>query len=915
MNKPEGIRFSIKLKTILYNSLMVAFICAVSTSVFLTRMIKNLKDEVEKRALSETKNLAYDSKYGVLTEDRRILATLIENRITQPDILYVSIQNASRKVLASSPRDLSGKILEDDLTNETLAKQESIIKLHNNKVSPHWIVPLNSEVFYEVSVPIVVAKTRAVEDVDGGWDSLELGVLPDTEDVGSDSDAEFEILGTARLGLSLKSTNQKRNAMISFSAIFTFSVIILSIAISIFVSRITVAPLIDMAKVASQIANGDLDSRVIVKTRDEIGLMANNFNLMAAKLKKSIGGLENKVKERTIELEEAGIKTEAIIQNMVDGLVAVDINEKIFLANRAFEKMTGNFDIIGKNINTVLGVISKPSETTLNNNQEVIVHDDLILKITSSLIKHDETILGVVMLLRDITVEKEIDRMKTDFISNVSHELRTPLTSVLGFASNTIRFYRKDIKPVLPTDNKKVARRSKAIEENLTIIVSEGERLTRLINEVLDISKMEQGKIEWNIQDVDIIEICRHALNTVAGYPKSDQVKIVLEAPENVPPIRGDHDRLIQVIANFMSNALKVTQQGTITLKVEALEDHVKVSVKDTGPGIEEHHLTTIFEKFKQVGNILTNKAKGTGLGLPICKQIIEQFGGTINVESQVGVGSCFYFTVGYSTTITKTSSISPMVNKRTIVEEIILKIPPPSAGGKSNILVVDDDAQIRKMLRQELEDADYNVMESENGTEALTLLKNEQIQIDLIILDIMMPQVDGFDVLSAIKTNEKLAHIPVIVVSAYSEKSKVYRLGADSFVTKPIDNIKLNSLISSLLKEPIEKKVLIIEHEGNIASLIKSEMEGRGNTVIMATSAEQGFKSALAEKPDMVMIDLDLTKIQEGMELIKKLRTNEATCNMHIVLIADDMNENDRKFAECLNLGLETFDPFISSR
>ena len=681
----------------------------------------------------------------------------------------------------------------------------------------------------------------------------------------------------------------------------------------------------------------DYTVRATTKDKSELGQLVAGFNEMVEQIHKRDGALRKhrdtleeqvnertiqltqvnrELKDRTVELEEAGTKTQAIIQNMVDGVVAVDTTQKIFLANRTFEKITGKSDIIGKDINSVLSLIGDLSRKTLkveeDVTQEEMLHDDLFLKISSSLIKHDNTVLGVVMSLRDITVEKEIDRMKTDFISNVSHELRTPLTSVLGFASNAVKFYRKDIKPILPADNRKIARRSKTIEENLTIIISEGERLTRLINDVLDISKMEQGKIEWNIQDVNIIEICQQALTAVAGYPKSEHVKILFETPDHIPPIRGDHDRLIQVIANFMSNALKVTEKGSITLKVETLKDHAKVSVTDTGPGIDKQDLTTIFEKFKQVGNILTNKSKGTGLGLPICKQIVEQFGGNIGVESQVGKGSCFYFVVEYSTKLGKEPCVDSVGNKRTIVEEIIQKITPSSEGGKSNILVVDDDERIRKMLRQELEDEGYSVWESENGTEALTFLKNEHSHIDLVLLDIMMPQVDGFDVLSAIKTNEKLAHIPIIVISAYADKSKVYRLGADSFVTKPIDNSKLNSIIFSLLKEPIEKKVLIIENDGSIAGLIKTAMEGRGYTVMVATSAEEGFNKALTEKPDMVMVDLDLTKIQEGLELIRKLRTNETTCNIHIVLIADDMNENDRKFAEYLKLDLGTADSSI---
>lgn len=244
----------------------------------------------------------------------------------------------------------------------------------------------------------------------------------------------------------------------------------------------------------------------------------------------------------------------------------------------------------------------------------------------------------------------ELEQIKTNFISTVTHELRTPLTSVLGFASNTLWLYKDNIKPVLPTDNKKFNKWSKTIEENLSIVVSEGKRLTYIINDVLDIAKMEAGQIEWDIENVNIIDTCQHALTVVSGYPKSSKVEITFDAPDSIEFVRGDHDRLVQVITNFMSNALKFTEEGSVTLKVEPEVEHVKVSIIDTGKGIDKNDLEIVFEKFKQVSDdTLTDKPKGTGLGLPICKEIIERLGGTIWAESEVGVGSRFCFTLGYA--------------------------------------------------------------------------------------------------------------------------------------------------------------------------------------------------------------------------------------------------------------------------
>ncbi|MGR3221413.1 MAG: ATP-binding protein [Candidatus Anammoxibacter sp.] len=245
----------------------------------------------------------------------------------------------------------------------------------------------------------------------------------------------------------------------------------------------------------------------------------------------------------------------------------------------------------------------------------------------------------------------ELEEIKTNFVSTVSHELRTPLTSILGFAATTLNYYENDIFPLVPMGEKKVKRRANRIKHNLAIVVSEAERLTRLINDVLDIAKMEAGKTEWNIKEINIVEVCRQAMAAVSGYPKSDPVEVKFEAPDNVPSVESDSDRLVQVIVNFMSNALKFTKQGNVTLVVEARANDVKVMVCDTGNGISEEGLSKVFEKFTQVENeVGDGKPKGTGLGLPICKGIVEHLGGTIWAESEVGKGSRFCFTVNYYT-------------------------------------------------------------------------------------------------------------------------------------------------------------------------------------------------------------------------------------------------------------------------
>jgi signal transduction histidine kinase/sugar lactone lactonase YvrE len=237
---------------------------------------------------------------------------------------------------------------------------------------------------------------------------------------------------------------------------------------------------------------------------------------------------------------------------------------------------------------------------------------------------------------------QELDRMKTDFLSFASHELRTPLTSVLGFARIIQKRLDQRVFPLVPMEDTKTAKAVQQVAANLDIIVSEGLRLTELINNVLDITKMEEGKIEWKKETVSIASVLESAREATAGLFENKPLKMMVEVKEPLPDIQGDRDRLVQVFINLISNAVKFTEKGTLTCRAWCSEKEICISVTDTGIGIAQEDLPTLFEKFKQVSDTLKTTQKGTGLGLPICKQIVEYHGGKITVESQLGKGSTF---------------------------------------------------------------------------------------------------------------------------------------------------------------------------------------------------------------------------------------------------------------------------------
>jgi signal transduction histidine kinase len=250
-------------------------------------------------------------------------------------------------------------------------------------------------------------------------------------------------------------------------------------------------------------------------------------------------------------------------------------------------------------------------------------------------------------------VAEQANQAKSAFLSTVSHELRTPLTSVLGFAKISQQRLEKKLFPVIPTDDPKIQREIRQVKENLEIIVSEGERLTTLINNVLDLAKIEAGKVEWNMEPLTISTVIERATAATTALFERKGLALVKEVPADLPQVVGDQDKLIQVVINLISNAVKFTEQGSVTCRAEVVPPviastggEIVVSIIDTGLGIAPVDQAKVFEKFKQVGDTLTDRPQGTGLGLSICKEIVEHHGGRIWVESELGQGSTFSFTL-----------------------------------------------------------------------------------------------------------------------------------------------------------------------------------------------------------------------------------------------------------------------------
>ncbi|MEH2069867.1 MAG: PAS domain S-box protein [Nostoc sp.] len=610
--------------------------------------------------------------------------------------------------------------------------------------------------------------------------------------------------------------------------------------------------------------------------------------------------LEAKVTERTAALENTLAEAQglnAILDNLADGLLVTDTTGQITHFNPAFLAMYGlTADTLkGHYRKLPISGLADLVEKTQSHPSEVLAAEVTLVKerigqaVAAAIFKRGSgnepaACFGSALLIRDVTVEKEIDKMKTDFISTVSHELRTPLTSVLGFASIIKEKLESDVFPMLTGEDRKLQKTIKRVGDNLNIIVSEAERLTSLINDVLDIAKMEAGKVEWQMQPLDPTELLDWATTSTAALFETNGLELITEIEPGLPEVVGDRNRLLQVLINLISNAIKFTQSGSITCCIKQENDALCFSIIDTGVGIAPEDQPKVFEKFRQVGDTLTDKPKGTGLGLPICKQIVEHHGGRIWVESQSGKGSMFSFIIPIYTNNHKTDAklnLDALVKQ--LKEHVITTNTLPNENRKT-ILVVDDDANIRELLRQQLENEGYNVREAKDGMHAIHQIKIARP--DLILLDVMMPQINGFDVAAVLKNDPQTADIPIIILSIVENKERGYHIGIDRYLTKPINTENLLSEIGLLLTQGTSsKKVLVVDENASTLKTISDVLQTQGYSVIEASNPQECIHKALSVKPDMIIID---SIFSQKADLVKTLRFEKQLENVFFIMLSD---------------------------
>ncbi|HIP95707.1 MAG TPA: GAF domain-containing protein, partial [Anaerolineae bacterium] len=389
----------------------------------------------------------------------------------------------------------------------------------------------------------------------------------------------------------------------------------------------------------------------------------------------------------------------------------------------------------------------------------------------------------------------EADRLKSEFLANMSHELRTPLNAIIGFSEVILEGIDG---PLTETQ-----------EMDLTAIHEAGKHLLGLINDILDLAKIEAGRMELHQERINLGEIISVVLSTASALVRDKKVALVSEVEPGMPPVFADPQRVRQILLNLVSNAIKFTDKGSVTVRAEADDENVTISVTDTGIGIRAEDIPLIFEEFRQVDGSTTRKYGGTGLGLPISKRLVELHGGRMWVESEVGTGSTFSFTLP----LWKADHSLP--SSATEDEQPASKL----------VLVVDDDPQVIALFRRYLEREGYRVIGVQEGKRAI-----EQARIlrpFAITLDLMLPGMDGWQILRKLKADPQTADIPVIICSIVDDSCQGFTLGAADYLVKPISGERLLRALARA--NGPGRKILIVDDDPDYVRVLRAMLQDAG--------------------------------------------------------------------------------------
>jgi two-component system, sensor histidine kinase ChiS len=489
-----------------------------------------------------------------------------------------------------------------------------------------------------------------------------------------------------------------------------------------------------------------------------------------------------------------------------------------------------------------------------------------------------------------------LDKLKDEFMANTSHELRTPLSGMIAITESVL----ESAAVLLPRQQK----------ENLTLVISSGKRLANLVNDILDYEKLKHGDIHLNKQSIDIRQVIPAALEVSKYLLLLKPITLISKLPDTLPPIEADENRFTQIIYNLLGNAIKFTEQGTITISAVQNKDRVEIAVEDTGIGIPSDKIDTIFKSFEQIDASLTGNYGGTGLGLSITKYLLESQGGQIWVTSTPGKGSTFTISLPVSTTPTyvKDSISKDLMDNSTETFGSIFETPAHfPKNGDFTVLLVDDDTVNLQALVNIVAAENYSAIAVTNGMDALKVLSQNKT-IDLVILDIMLPTMSGYEVCRKIRENYSLFELPVLMMTAQNSANSLltgFASGANDFLSKPFDSNELKARMKTLLQlknsvnQAIQSEMAFLLAQikphflynalNTIMSFCWTDAEKAGQLLLSLSNYLRGSFNFNSMNP-FISLEKELEFVESYLDIEKARFEEKLTCQFDITVPLDYM-------------------------
>jgi PAS domain S-box-containing protein len=663
----------------------------------------------------------------------------------------------------------------------------------------------------------------------------------------------------------------------------------------------------NLEQASQRMLGGDPGHEVVLETQDELGRVTRSFNAIAQRLRREWEqATEENARARAAEtrLQESEERTRLIIQSALDAVITIGLEGRIVEWNRQATAIFGweREEVIGKQLSSIIIPEKYRAAHEAGLKRFAATGEGPVLnkRIEITALRRDGTEFPVELsitplsagkgaafsaFLRDITErkrsEEELKRTKdsaeaanqakSEFLANMSHELRTPLNSIIGFSTVIL----KSRGPQLPTQEAAYLER----------ILDNGKHLLGLINTILDLSKIEAGKVDLNVTPVDLGALVRETLAQLEGRVVDKKVTLAADLPSRLALFPTDAEKLKQILINLVGNAIKFTEKGQVTVRVAVhpgTDRPCRIDVIDTGLGIPKDMLGRIFDAFQQADSGMARKYEGTGLGLTISRSLSQLLGYRIEVDSEVGKGSTFslHLVPIEETRGTTARRVRPASDNE-----------PQQDLKDKLVLVVDDEDDSRILLRQYISDCGCRVVDAATGPEALR--KARELRPDLITLDLMMPGMNGWEILRGLKADPDLMDVPVVVVSIVGRENRGTIFGAADLLNKPVSREELCAVLRRNVR-PGKSKVLLVDDDESARRVMSEYLSDEQAEIATAGNGQEALDRLTSFTPDLIILDL-MMPVMDGMTFLDALRRDPRYASLPVVVAtAKDLTIQD---------------------